>query len=62
MELNLYYYTSYILFTSYSSILNRTACQIWDSAADITEIPIGLPKSVFPNNERMQNMLRNYTM
>lgn len=25
----------------YSSILNRISGQIWDSAADITEIPVG---------------------
>jgi len=46
----------------YSSILDRVACQIWDSAADITEIPVGLPKSIFPKNERMQSALRNYTL
>ncbi len=26
----------------YSSILNRITGQIWDSAADITEIPVGM--------------------
>ncbi|KAL7738125.1 hypothetical protein ACLKA6_006470 [Drosophila palustris] len=46
----------------YGSILDRFACQIWDSAADITEIPVGLPKSIFPKNERMQSALRNYTL
>ena len=38
------------------------ACQIWDSAADITEIPVGLPKSIFPKNPTMQSALRNYTL
>ncbi|XP_034478397.1 uncharacterized protein LOC117784699 isoform X2 [Drosophila innubila] len=46
----------------YGSVLDRFACQIWDSAADITEIPVGLPKSIFPKNERMQSALRNYTL
>ncbi|KRF79631.1 uncharacterized protein l(2)k09913 isoform X2 [Drosophila virilis] len=46
----------------YGSILDRFVCQIWDSAADITEIPVGLPKSIFPKNERMQSALRNYTL
>ncbi|KAI9576388.1 hypothetical protein GQX74_009442 [Glossina fuscipes] len=42
----------------YSHILSRIWCQVWDSAADITEIPIGLPKAIFPKNQRMQNALR----
>ncbi|BFG05803.1 uncharacterized protein DMAD_04451 [Drosophila madeirensis] len=46
----------------YGSILERFVCQIWDSAADITEIPVGVPKSIFPKNERMQTALRNYTL
>jgi len=46
----------------YGSILDRFVCQIWDSAADITEIPVGVPKSIFPRNERMQSALRNYTL
>ncbi|KAL9874423.1 uncharacterized protein LOC119642512 isoform X1 [Glossina fuscipes] len=46
----------------YSHILSRIWCQVWDSAADITEIPIGLPKAIFPKNQRMQNALRSYTL
>ncbi|XP_017054315.1 uncharacterized protein LOC108096885 [Drosophila ficusphila] len=46
----------------YGSILDRFVCQVWDSAADITEIPVGVPKSIFPRNERMQTALRNYTL
>ncbi|XP_032591314.1 uncharacterized protein LOC6560008 isoform X2 [Drosophila grimshawi] len=46
----------------YGSILDRFVCQIWDSAADITEVPVGVPKSIFPRNERMQVALRNYTL
>lgn len=46
----------------YSHILNRIICQIWDSAADIAEIPVGVPKSIFPKNPRMEAALRNYTL
>ncbi|XP_073812485.1 transmembrane protein 53-like lethal (2) k09913 isoform X1 [Musca autumnalis] len=46
----------------YKHILDRIVCQIWDSAADITEIPVGVPKSIFPKNQSMQNALRNYTL
>ncbi|KQS63028.1 transmembrane protein 53 isoform X3 [Drosophila erecta] len=46
----------------YGSILDRFVCQIWDSAADITEIPVGVPKSIFPRNERMESALRNYML
>ncbi|XP_037036088.1 transmembrane protein 53 isoform X3 [Bradysia coprophila] len=44
----------------YSSILNRISGQIWDSAADITEIPVGVPKALFPTNQALQNALRHY--
>lgn len=44
----------------YSSILNRITGQIWDSAADITEIPVGVPKALFPTNQALQNALRHY--
>ncbi|XP_017462674.1 PREDICTED: transmembrane protein 53-B isoform X2 [Rhagoletis zephyria] len=46
----------------YTQVLDRIVCQIWDSAADITEIPIGVPKSIFPKNSRMQSALRNYIL
>ncbi|XP_004534785.1 uncharacterized protein LOC101455132 isoform X1 [Ceratitis capitata] len=46
----------------YKDILDRIVCQIWDSAADITEIPAGVPKSIFPKNPRMQSALRNYIL
>lgn len=45
---------------TYTPLLNRFRCQIWDSAADITEIPIGVPKSLFPKNMALQNALRKY--
>lgn len=46
----------------YSSILNRITGQIWDSAADITEIPVGVPKALFPSNQPLQNALKRYMM
>lgn len=46
----------------YKPILDRIVAQIWDSAADITEIPIGVPKSIFPRNPTLQKALRNYTI
>ncbi|XP_055919511.1 uncharacterized protein LOC129951408 isoform X3 [Eupeodes corollae] len=46
----------------YQPILDRMISQVWDSAADITEIPVGLPKSIFPKNPRMESALRNYVM
>lgn len=44
----------------YQPILDRIVGQVWDSAADITEIPIGVPVAVFPNNMVMQKALRQY--
>lgn len=46
----------------YNHILERITRQIWDSAADVTEIHIGLPKAVFPRNEVLQNALRQYIL
>jgi esterase/lipase len=46
----------------YQSIIDRFVGQIWDSAADITEIPVGVPKALFPRNPRLQAPLRNYML
>lgn len=46
----------------YQPMLDRMIAQIWDSAADISEIPVGLPKSIFPKNPRMEGALRNYVL
>nr|CAI5836751.1 unnamed protein product [Callosobruchus analis] len=46
----------------YSHIVDRISGQIWDSAADITEISIGIPVAVFPKNAVLQNALRQYLM
>lgn len=44
----------------YGPIVARIRGQVWDSAADITEIPVGVPKAVFPNHPRMNQALGNY--
>lgn len=44
----------------YGHIVERIVGQVWDSAADITEIPVGVPKAVFPNNPRLNRALGNY--
>jgi len=44
----------------YKDIIDRIIGQVWDSAADITEIPIGFPHAVFPRNPVMQKALRQY--
>ncbi|XP_050682898.1 uncharacterized protein LOC126978175 [Leptidea sinapis] len=45
---------------AYQPILDRVAAQTWDSAADITEITIGVPAAVFPKNMIMQKTLKAY--
>lgn len=44
----------------YQPVLDRVVAQVWDSAADITEITIGVPAAVFPKNQIMQKTLRAY--
>lgn len=46
----------------YEPLMERVIGQIWDSAADITEIPVGVPKAVFPRNPALQNALKQYMM
>jgi len=46
----------------YQSVSDRIICQVWDSAADITEIPLGVPRALFPRNPRFQTFLRNYML
>lgn len=46
----------------YKPIIDRVQGQVWDSAADITEIPTGLPIAVFPHNKVMQSTLRQYVI
>ncbi|GJQ75068.1 hypothetical protein Trydic_g9682 [Trypoxylus dichotomus] len=44
----------------YQTIVSKTSGQIWDSLADITQIPIGTPTAMFPNNKFLQSTLRSY--
>ncbi|XP_063696253.1 transmembrane protein 53-A [Culicoides brevitarsis] len=46
----------------YKPMLARIVAQIWDSAADITEIPEGVPRALFPKNVTLQNALRSYML
>lgn len=48
--------------SKYQHVLDRIIGQVWDSAADITEIPVGVPKALFPRNPRLQTALRNYML
>lgn len=41
-------------------VLAQINGQVWDSLVELTEIPIGVPKSVFPQNETLQRALSNY--
>ncbi|XP_013192683.1 uncharacterized protein LOC106136623 [Amyelois transitella] len=45
---------------TYQPMLDRVVVQTWDSAADITEIPVGFPSAVFPNNKFLQTTFRTY--
>lgn len=44
----------------YKSVLDRFVGQVFDSAADVSEIQVGIPKAVFPRNPKMQAALRKY--
>lgn len=41
-------------------VMEKIKGQIWDSAADITEIPVGVPHAVLPKNPTLQSALRGY--
>lgn len=44
----------------YSGIADRIVGQVWDSIADVREIPIGVPHAVFPKNIMLQSMFQKY--
>lgn len=44
----------------YNNVIDRIVGQVWDSAADVTELSIGVPRAVFPKNEMLQTMLQKY--
>lgn len=44
----------------YRNVLDMVQGQVWDSAVELSEIPLGVPKAVFPTNDTLQRALRNY--
>ncbi|XP_046665227.1 transmembrane protein 53 [Homalodisca vitripennis] len=44
----------------YQPVIDRIVGQAWDSAADVTEIQVGLPLAVFPRNPIMRMALSKY--
>jgi hypothetical protein len=48
--------------TKYQQLFERICGQVWDSAADITEIPVGVPKALFPRNQPLQKALKQYML
>lgn len=46
----------------YRPTMDRICGQIWDSPVDYAEIPIGVPKSVFPTNSLLRKSLERYIM
>lgn len=43
----------------YQPLLTQIKAQIWDSIADVTEMPIGISKTVFPNNSFLEWLTRS---
>lgn len=46
--------------SKYEWILNRIRAQTWDSVADITEMPNGISKTLFPNNKVLEATIRHF--
>ncbi|XP_066252569.1 transmembrane protein 53 [Euwallacea similis] len=46
----------------YQPVIDRFVGQVWDSAADLTEIHKGVPAAVFPRNKVMANALTKYIL
>ncbi|XP_066602494.1 uncharacterized protein l(2)k09913 [Prorops nasuta] len=46
--------------TNCDGVINRFVGQVWDSTADISELSIGTPVAVFPNNPVLQSMMKTY--
>lgn len=46
----------------YHHVVNMVQGQIWDSAVELSELAIGVPKAVFPRNDTLQRALKNYLM
>lgn len=46
----------------FQHILDRIIGQVWDSAADISEISYGFPMALFPKNQVLQNAMKQYIL
>lgn len=46
----------------YNNVIDRIIGHVWDSAADITELVIGTPRAIFPNNPLLQSIIKKYLM
>ncbi|XP_050091146.1 uncharacterized protein LOC126574805 [Anopheles aquasalis] len=46
--------------TSGHRTLEKIVGQIWDSVADIKEVPVGFSNALLPKNPKLQTILRNY--
>ncbi|XP_011297755.1 transmembrane protein 53-B [Fopius arisanus] len=44
----------------YDPVMERIVGQVWDSAVDVSEMCIGIPRAVFKNNAVMQKFLEKY--
>jgi hypothetical protein len=44
----------------YQPVTDRIVGHIWDSAADISDLPVGFPRAVFPNNTVLQATFEKY--
>ena len=44
----------------YQPVIDRIVGQIWDSAVDVREIPVGFPRAVFPKNLVLQATVEKY--
>ncbi|KOB68543.1 Transmembrane protein 53, partial [Operophtera brumata] len=50
----------YVYYFSYQPVLDRVVAQVWDSPADVEELPVGLPLSLFPGNKLLQKAITAY--
>lgn len=46
----------------YRHVLDNIQGQVWDSAVELSELTIGVPKAVFPKNDTLERALKNYLM
>lgn len=46
----------------FQHVLKQFKGQVWDSTTELTEIPVGIPKAMFPKNDTLQRALSNYMM